>query len=527
MSDAPCGSRRDRGEPRRLHLLIVLAFVVGLAPAQRPAGVATDEYTFTRDGVLGTSMRLVVAARTASEAQKLEADVLGEIERVGRLVSTWQADGELAQAIAGQAPVVVSPELAELIAACDDWRERTQGAFEPGVGALATLWDAAAKSGRVPAAAELAAATAALRESPWQLDAATRTLTVLEGAQPSVDALAKGFVIERASALRRGRYARVLVLEIGGDLRVRGGVDRAIAIADPRQPADNATPLALVHVTDGAVASSGGYARGFDVAGIHHSHIFDPRSGMPCDEVLGATAIAGDATSADALATILCVLGPTAGIAFVDGIEGAAGLVVTRDRAVHASARWERALSPATPKLEPEPSGESEPATGPREASPWPPGFSCVVQLEVRDPNAGGSGSRRGGYRRPYVAVWIERPDGVAVRTLALWIERTRWLPDLRRWYRLHRGRDEWIAATSRATRKPGSYELAWDGLDDDGHAVAPGEYVVMIEATREHGTYQVMRQRITIGTAPFSHALEGNEEIAGATVRFGAGQTP
>ena len=48
-----------------------------------------------------------------------------------------------------------------------------------------------------------------------------------------------------------------------------------------------------------------------------------------------------------------------------------------------------------------------------------------------------------------------------------------------------------------------------------------------MIEVTREHGTYQVMRQRITIGTAPFSHALEGNEEIAGATVRFGAGQTP
>ena len=47
-------------------------------------------------------------------------------------------------------------------------------------------------------------------------------------------------------------------------------------------------------------------------------------------------------------------------------------------------------------------------------------------------------------YHRPYVAVWIEKPDQTAVQTLAVWYQQTRnnegdgkdWLKDLRTWWR-------------------------------------------------------------------------------------------
>lgn len=44
----------------------------------------------------------------------------------------------------------------------------------------------------------------------------------------------------------------------------------------------------------------------------------------------------------------------------------------------------------------------------------------------------------------------------------------------------------------------------------------------VCIEAAREHGTYQITKMPITIGTTPFSKTLEGNIEIKSAKVEYG-----
>jgi hypothetical protein len=41
------------------------------------------------------------------------------------------------------------------------------------------------------------------------------------------------------------------------------------------------------------------------------------------------------------------------------------------------------------------------------------------------------------------------------------------------------------------ATRPAGKYTLKWDGKDNAGKPVKPGKYTVILEAAREHGTYQ------------------------------------
>jgi hypothetical protein len=43
--------------------------------------------------------------------------------------------------------------------------------------------------------------------------------------------------------------------------------------------------------------------------------------------------------------------------------------------------------------------------------------------------------------------------------------------------------------------------------------------YRLFIEAAREHGTYQLMQQDLTLGTSPKAVELQGNEAIAGARV--------
>lgn len=128
-----------------------------------------------------------------------------------------------------------------------------------------------------------------------------------------------------------------------------------------------------------------------------------------------------------------------------------------------------------------------------------------------------------GRVRNPYVAVWLEDASGAMVRTVALWFENgkgTRWLPDLRRWYQsAGSAMDQTIATVSSATRAPGSYAVVWDGSADSGAPVAPGSYFICIEAAREHGPYELIREAVTLGPAPLSMTLPDNGELTGASL--------
>ncbi len=129
--------------------------------------------------------------------------------------------------------------------------------------------------------------------------------------------------------------------------------------------------------------------------------------------------------------------------------------------------------------------------------------------------------------RRPYVAVWVEDKDHFPVRTVALWYDgKSRYLPELRAWYRADRLRamaegSQIVDAVTSATRTAGKYTLQWDGKDNSASQYPPGKYTVIIEASREHGTYQIIRQEIDL-PGPSKHMdLPGGTEISGASLDY------
>ena len=155
------------------------------------------------------------------------------------------------------------------------------------------------------------------------------------------------------------------------------------------------------------------------------------------------------------------------------------------------------------------------------------------VNFEISGPEGN---ARR--YRRPYVAVWVEDKDGLSARTLALWLQARqpgpRWHADLS----AAGGHDDQVRrladdtnlidTISRPTRQPGRYTVTWDGKDDHGKPLAAGAYSICIEAAREHGTYQIIRKKVTIAGKPFAEDLKGNVEIKSASIEYrrtGAGR--
>lgn len=474
------------------------------AAASRQSG--PQPFVFAHENVLGTSLELKFTADTPHSAEKAESAALAEIDRLNRILSRFDPNSEFRHWLASTSPKQISPDLFQVLALFDTWREATAGALDPSAEAFTQLWRNAASQQRTPAPHELEAVLALVQSQHWRLDHSAGTAQRLTNAPLALHSFAKSYVVERAAeaALRTGVHSAIV--NIGGDLVIRGNTTEAVAIADPRSDAENGPRVALLQIADRAVATSGNYRRGVEIAGLHYSHIFDPRTGQPVDHVLSSTVVAPSAVDAGALATAFSVLPIDESQRLAQSRQNVDYLLIAKNGRQITSPGWSRlALAPA-----PAQSGA---------AATWDGSMELNVQFELARIDA-----QR--YRRPFVAIWIEDKDRFPVRTIALWFDKPRWLPDLKAWSRADRMRTmaegtDLTASVSSATRPSGKYSVKWDGKDHQGKFVRPGLYTVFIEAAREHGTYQLLRQEMEFTGKPRQVQLTGNAEIAAASLDY------
>jgi thiamine biosynthesis lipoprotein ApbE len=487
-----------------------------------------DEFTFYHENVMGTSLELRVQAVGEEAAQGAERRALGAIARLTAIFSGHDATSEFRRwQAAPDGARRITAELFEVLAAADRWRIATGGAFDPRAEALSRLWSSCARAGRTPTAAELEQTRSAMAPPPWKLDPLRGTAERTAASPLSLDAIAKGFIVERAAEAARGPGVRGLLLNVGGDLCARGEGPGTIGIAPPWADHESAEPFVVLEVRDRSVATSGSSQRGWPIAGHWYSHILDPRNGQPVEQTQMATVVARSGADADALATALNVLTVEEGLRLVEATEGASCLIVTRDGQVTRSAGWGRHERPRAEFLAlADDRAKSVGKGGVAGPASWGDTFELVVNFEINRPTAD-----KGPYRRPYVVIWAENTDGHAVRTICLWVSLggsgpDRWLPDLARWYRDDPVRSlierkNMVFTIARPTRPPGKYSVVWDGKDDTGQPLPPGKYTISIETAREHGTHQLIRKPVTIGDQPFAEDLPGNVEIKSASLAY------
>jgi len=499
-------------------------FVFAFVQTALVVSLSAEKYAFNHEGILGTSMELVVDCENQAMANRAEALCLKEIDRLNRIFSTYDPATEISHWLNSRNEAVpVSPEMLQLFQKSTLWEERSEGAFSTATPVLTDLWKRAAARHAIPTAQEIDQALSEMRQDHWLLNEDTRKLTRLSSIPLNLDAIAKGFIIDRVGETMETQLEGVqnILLNIGGDMRIFGQMEAEVAVTHPFDGVDNHTAEIIVVPGNMAIASSGGYRRGFDIQGKHFSHIFDARTGYPVGQTVSATVIAKTAADSDALATIFSVIGGQEALTMVETLPEVDCMIIAEDGTRYASKGWNTYLrSPAfDEKIAYSDSIASPERTLIENEKNWAEEWDFVVNFEL-------SRISDNRYRRPYVAVWITDEEKVPVRTLCLWMGRDRWLPDLRSWYRDDRFRQlvdntDLVSTTSTATRPPGKYKLKWDGKDDSGKLLKPGKYFIQIEATREHGTYQLMKTEFEISDKPFNKTLKGNVEVKSATVDF------
>ncbi len=495
----------------RRMLVPLVVWVAAMPTAARGQTPPPEPIRFHHDHVLGTSLDLSVIATDPAEAEAVELAVLREIERLNQVLNTWDENSQISLLNRQDTPLVVSPALAEVLWEAEQWRRRSDGAFNPAIGPAFDRWERAAKEGKVPSDDELSDLARQINRPSVRIDRDTRLATRLAAGPLRIDGLAKGYILDRAVtvAAQASPGVSAILLDIGGDMRAWHRPGHAhvwqIAITNPQAPADNDAPLTTLKLSRGGIATSGPYARGFDVGDQHFSHILDPRTARPVDVVLSVTVLAEQTVTADAVATAVSVLGVADGLALLNRLPGVEGLLVDREGRVAASKAWPEDAMPDAPAI--------PDAKGPGAAA-----FNIALELPALD-------VRR--YLRPYVAVWITDAQDQIVSVPALWGDDPKYHRDLRQWTRAARELDqEKIDAVTRATRQPGSYSLSWDGRGFDGKTLATGDYTLHVEAAREKGGREQVSVPFKIGKAAAKAEATGKSELGAISITPAGGES-
>ncbi len=226
--------------------------------------------------------------------------------------------------------VKIEGDLARVLETAMNVSRATSGAFDPTLGEVVQLWGFGRDDPRLPGLEEI---EDAIDNAGY--DKVPDGQCCPDGRDIWFDlgGVAKGYSVDVAVRALKEAGIKAGIVNAGGDLRSFGVRPRRgywkIGVQDPDNPQELA---GVLEVKEAAVATSGDYQRYFEEGGIRYHHILDPATGYPAHSgVRGATVIAPDCATADALATAAFVMGPEKGLAMLESWEGAEGVLITDD----------------------------------------------------------------------------------------------------------------------------------------------------------------------------------------------------
>ena len=318
----------------RRDVLRILA-VGGLAGGAWGLGLVRGSHVVERSRVLmGTRVRLSVVGGDRDAAAAAADATLGRMAELEALLSRYRPGSEVWRLNETGRVEAASDALLDVLRRAERVSRLGDGAFDVTIQPVLDLYrEQLARTGMLPSASSVEQAAARVDHRALRISGRSVALE-RPGMRVSLDGIGKGYVVDRGVAVLRERGFADVFVEAGGDLVAAG---RRIS-GDPwrigiRRPRPGLALQARFEACDRAVATSGDYMQPF-TGDYRHHHILDPRTGRSAPELASATVVAPDAATADALATLVMVLGPRRGRALLEDLPGCEGYLVAKDLGV-------------------------------------------------------------------------------------------------------------------------------------------------------------------------------------------------
>ncbi len=315
-----------------------------------------SEQSYDKNGVaMDTAVYLKA---TGEESKEAVEEGFARIRELDKLASSRRSDSDISRirAAAGKDYVQVDPAIYEMVEFAKNYSEKSQGAWDITTGVLTDLWGIGTDKQHIPTEAEVAAAESLVNYKDILLRPEDHGIMLAKaGMSLDLGGIAKGFAVDEVRRIYEKHHIKDGLINLGASSmfafgKNQKGGDWRIGIKHPRSDAKDVY-LGVVSVSDENISTSGDYERFFVQDGVRYHHIFDPKTGYPArsgvmsDSVLVAADVEHGGMLSDMLTTILFVLGPEKGMAFLNGLDGVEGEITSTDGTVYVSDGFRSHLS--------------------------------------------------------------------------------------------------------------------------------------------------------------------------------------
>ena len=263
------------------------------------------------------SVHLVCAQASADEATaRLRRACQDTLDGIVAQMSPWEPESVLCR-FNRAAPgtwLHLPDDFAAVTAEAIAIAQLSDGAFDPCIGTATEAWGfGALPVTELPEEGDWSALATAERWREISFDPENRRLRQPGRAVLDFCAIAKGYGVDKLAGVLSDEGIASFLVEVGGELLGRGvkpdGLPWWVEVEHP----ERASSDLRVALTGCAIATSGNDRRYYEVNGQRLGHTIDPATGTPSTNgVCSVTVIAETTMRADALATALMVLGPSA-----------------------------------------------------------------------------------------------------------------------------------------------------------------------------------------------------------------------
>jgi thiamine biosynthesis lipoprotein len=313
-------------------LLVISILISGCVQSQSREDKKLQEFQQTKS-IMDTTVTVTVYASNESEASHAIGAAFDEIYKVDDLMSPSKKDSQLSILNTEGKIENADPAFIYVLERSKYYSEKSGGAFDITIQPVLDLWKSKFLPGGTqepPTADEISETLKLVNYS--EMNTENGSVSLKPGMEVALGGIAKGYAVDRAiEALKENGIENGFV-NAGGDGRYIGrksdGTRWIVGLQNPDRSGEYIT---AIEARDIAVATSGNYERYFNES-ARVSHISDPRTGYPSDNIISSTIIAKNTIDADSFATAVFVMGEKEGLEMIENTEGVECLIITEDR---------------------------------------------------------------------------------------------------------------------------------------------------------------------------------------------------
>jgi len=267
-------------------------------------------------------------------------NIFSRIYEIENLMSVKISSSDVSRinASAGIKPVQVHDDTFKVIERAYYFASLSEGAFDPTVGPLVSLWGFGSENFNIPSQEEIDSILPLVNWQNIELDTDKKTVFLMQpGMALDLGAIAKGYAADEIALIVRKSEVKRAIIDLGGNVIICGEKEDKspwkVGIQSPGRA--RGIPVVTLHTAEKTIVTSGVYERYFTDNGIHYHHLMDPSTGYPARSgLLSVSIITDNSMDADALSTVVFVLGYEKGRVLVDSLPNTEALFIFDDKSL-------------------------------------------------------------------------------------------------------------------------------------------------------------------------------------------------